>query len=84
MLGVLMTPQPVWEEISCPTLCQSVRLCHLQQLFMYLEERMDGGPLANVLAKYRARLSPEMDEDLRCGNDIPRGAKPSSLLYSNA
>jgi hypothetical protein len=65
VLEVLMVDPAVWGEIQSPTLSQSVRLCHLQYLFTYLEERMDGSPLDNVAFKYRNPLPEPLLLELR-------------------
>jgi hypothetical protein len=65
MLQVLMVEASVWGEIQSPTLVQAVRLCHLQQLFIFLEERMTGSPLDAVGLNYRDPLPQELQARLR-------------------
>ena len=43
MVHTLQTSTDEWEKISTKTIDDHVRLCHLQSLFMQLEESMNVG-----------------------------------------
>lgn len=64
-LNVLHIPKETWDSVSTPSISQHVMLCHLQSLFMSLEEKIFGSPLDNIHSKYRAKLPLAMDAKLR-------------------
>ena len=55
VLDSLLVDPARWEEAAPPSLRQHVSLCHLQALYLAVEERMHGSPLDNVLHKYGVR-----------------------------
>jgi hypothetical protein len=62
--SLLVDPQ-VWAEMTTHTITQQVMLCHIQSLFMSLEEKMFGNPLDGVAQSYRENLSDQLLNDLR-------------------
>ncbi|CAM9234897.1 unnamed protein product, partial [Ectocarpus fasciculatus] len=50
---VLLVPDAVWGEISCPTIASHVHLKHLRALLQALERWLLGDPLDAVVLKYR-------------------------------
>ena len=66
-----------WEAVSTPTLAQQVCLCHLQSLFVALDEGAPGGSVLDaVSARYREALPPELEaalgaDALRVGELLP-------------
>lgn len=61
---LLMSPRK-WEEIRCPALAQHVKLCHLQSLYLSLEERSGDDPLGAVALAYRDNLPAHVEADLK-------------------
>jgi len=61
--GALYVPVPEWEEISTASIRQTVYLCHLQSLYLTLEEKLYGNPLDDVLPIFCENL-PQREEDL--------------------
>jgi hypothetical protein len=57
--SALMLTEEAWREASTPTLEQHVCLCHLQAIFMGLEEGSDGG-VEGVHSRYREALPAEV------------------------
>ena len=66
-----------WEAVSTPTLAQQVCLCHLQSLFVALDEGAPGGSVLDaVSARYREALPPDLEaalgaDALRVGELLP-------------
>jgi hypothetical protein len=54
-----------WENCSTKTINQNVQLCHLQSLYLSLEEQMKGSSLDGVLMCYRTPLSDDLSAHLR-------------------
>jgi hypothetical protein len=63
----LLIPAAQWCLATCPAVDREARLCHVQLLFLLLEQNLAGGtsPLARVALRYRAELSAELREHLR-------------------
>jgi hypothetical protein len=57
----------LWDAVSTQTINHHVRLCHLQSLFLSLEEKMHGSALDGVFTKYRERLPQDLLEALLSG-----------------
>jgi hypothetical protein len=63
--NVLMINQNIWKEITTPTITQQVQLCHLQSLYLCLEEKMKGNPLDDVISEYRQNLDETNEIELK-------------------
>jgi hypothetical protein len=53
--------------MRCASLAQHVKLCHLQALYLALEERSGDDPLGAVALAYRDQLPPHVEAALRQG-----------------
>ena len=58
MIDVLQTDPKEWEEISTDSINTHAQLCHLQSLYIKLQETMDGSPLQEIVEVYKEALSP--------------------------
>jgi len=66
--NALLVDAAAWEELRTPTIASQVQLCHLQALFMALEERMHGSPFdAAVGEEFRLPLPAEAVNVLTAG-----------------
>ena len=54
-----------WDEVATMSVNEHVRLCHLQSLFLRLEEMMTGSPLDDVRDDYRVEIEEEMKLEAR-------------------
>jgi hypothetical protein len=71
----LLVSAEAWEELRTPSIERHVRLCHLQSLFMALEEGSPSGALERVSLRYREPLTAELEAAL----DDAR-LRPATLL----
>jgi len=60
--NTLYFPAGEWEEISTPSIRQTVCLRHLQSLYLMLEEKLYGNPLDDILDQFCDAL-PSAEED---------------------
>lgn len=71
VVNTLLLDTSKWEDIKCPTIAQHVHLCHLQSLFLSLEDKREasksggGDPLGQVALKYREPLTESMLQSIR-------------------
>jgi MoxR-like ATPase len=63
--GGVSTSSQSWVECRPNVVAEYVRLCHLQDLYLCVEEKLEGGPLACVELKYRTQLGCERRDELR-------------------
>ena len=54
-----------WDEVATMSVNEHVRMCHLQCLFLRLEEMMTGSPLDDVKDDYREPINEKMKDELR-------------------
>jgi hypothetical protein len=54
-----------WDEVATMSVNEHVRLCHLQSLFLRLEEMMTGSPLDDVKMEYREDIDEKMKNEVR-------------------
>lgn len=64
MVNSLLLDKDEWSMVSSKTIDSRVRLCHVQALFLHLEELMHGSPLDNVHENYRVPATPELADAL--------------------
>ena len=57
MLEVIQVGESEWQEISTNGINTHVLLCHIECLYLKLEETIQQSPLDDVLEKYRVPLS---------------------------
>lgn len=60
VLKTLLIDSAAWEDVSTVSVRTQARLCHLQSLFLALEEKAHGSALDGVLLMYREPLPPEL------------------------
>ena len=65
VVSTLHIPQSEWEEISTPTIRQQISLRNLQSLYLFLEEKVYGNPLDDVLSQYSETLTADEEFALR-------------------
>jgi len=65
MVDTLLVDRALWDNTTTQTINQSVRLCHLQSLYMELEEKMFGSPLEKVEEQYRQPLPDVLKKEIR-------------------
>lgn len=67
LLHTLLLDPAKWAEMSCPTICSQVRLCHLKSLLDGIEERRSGGdPLKDIMpSRFRVPLTDKLSKQLR-------------------
>ena len=65
ILNTLLIDPAIWSEITTQTISQSVRICHLQSLFLNLEEKMSGNPVDNIAQRYREELVASQEDNLK-------------------
>jgi hypothetical protein len=61
---VMMVAPEKWDQLASPTLSESVCLCHLQNLFLMLEEELTGSFLDKIRPRYKQPLTTAQREDL--------------------
>jgi hypothetical protein len=61
---VMAVEKEEFERVSCPAVSDNILVCHLQSLFMFLEENANGSFLDKILPQYREPLSPEQRDDV--------------------
>ena len=54
-----------WDEVATMSVNEHVRMCHLQCLFLRLEEMMTGSPLDDVKDAYREPIDEKMKDEVR-------------------
>jgi hypothetical protein len=64
-LKTLQMDEADWMEASTPTVNEHIRLCHLSNVFMRLQEQMTGSPLDDIPDEYRLELEESHKEELR-------------------
>jgi hypothetical protein len=52
-----------WARITSRTVDDHIRLCHLQSLYMSLEEKMNGSPLDDIAMAYREPLTDDLQNE---------------------
>jgi hypothetical protein len=60
----LQMEEDEWSDVSTDSVNTHVQLCHLQSLYLKLEETMQKSPIEEVMEKYREPLSPKQEEAL--------------------
>ena len=61
---VMAVEKEEFERVSCLTVSDNILVCHLQSLFLFLEENANGSFLDKILPQYRETLSPEQRDDV--------------------
>merc|ERR1719223_17190 len=54
-----------WEAVSTPSIDEHISLCHLSNIFMRLQEQMNGSPLDDVKDEYRVGMDDSHHEALQ-------------------